>query len=188
LENGSKTGYASSLSFEFRSRDFALVDFQPNSLAAAPTVQSGSSLIPLTVIFFEIKRKLRATRWQRTGANLGPARRRNIPPHDEAVQMPMLGICPTDDFEPNSDDIRLITASISIICALCASYTWRPQLMGTDKDQLKRLHVKVPPTLLRVLDGWRREQPDLPSRSEAIRRLVSSGAAVRASSSEAAHD
>jgi hypothetical protein len=43
---------------------------------------------------------------------------------------------------------------------------------------LKRLHVKVPPTFLRILDGWRREQPDLPSRSEAIRRLVSSGAGV----------
>jgi metal-responsive CopG/Arc/MetJ family transcriptional regulator len=57
--------------------------------------------------------------------------------------------------------------------------------MAKDKDQLKRLHVKVPPTFLRILDGWRREQPDLPSRSEAIRRLVSSSAGMigRASAS-----
>jgi metal-responsive CopG/Arc/MetJ family transcriptional regulator len=46
-------------------------------------------------------------------------------------------------------------------------------------QQLTRLHVKVPRDLLRILDGWRRKQPDLPSRSEAIRRLVASGAAVR---------
>jgi metal-responsive CopG/Arc/MetJ family transcriptional regulator len=59
--------------------------------------------------------------------------------------------------------------------------------MAKDKDQLKRLHVKVPPTFLRVLDAWRRKQFDLPSRSEAIRRLVSSGATTRASSSRVTH-
>jgi hypothetical protein len=47
------------------------------------------------------------------------------------------------------------------------------------KVQLKRLHIKAPPTWIRNLDTWRRQQPDLPTRSEAIRRLVSSGAAAR---------
>jgi hypothetical protein len=40
-------------------------------------------------------------------------------------------------------------------------------------DQLKRLHVKVPEAWLLKLDAWRRRQPDLPTRSEAIRRAVS---------------
>ena len=43
-------------------------------------------------------------------------------------------------------------------------------------DQLKRLHMKVRAGWLRDLDAWRRRQPDLPTRSEAVRRLVSSGA------------
>jgi hypothetical protein len=60
--------------------------------------------------------------------------------------------------------------------------------MAKDKDQLKRLHVNVRPTFIRVLDAWRRKQPDLPSRSEAIRRLVSAGAAVRVSSCRVAHE
>jgi hypothetical protein len=51
--------------------------------------------------------------------------------------------------------------------------------MAKDKDRLKRLHVKVLPNFLLILDGWRRKQPDLPSRSEAIRRLVTSGASAR---------
>jgi metal-responsive CopG/Arc/MetJ family transcriptional regulator len=45
---------------------------------------------------------------------------------------------------------------------------------------LKRLHVQVPAGLLRGLDAWRREQRDLPTRSEAIRRLVSAGVGKRA--------
>lgn len=44
---------------------------------------------------------------------------------------------------------------------------------------LKRLHVKIPPRLLRSLDAWRRGQRDLPTRSEAIRRLVSAGASEK---------
>ena len=50
-------------------------------------------------------------------------------------------------------------------------------------QQLTRLHVKVRPDFLRILDDWRRKQTDVPTRSEAIRRLVASGAAVRARSS-----
>lgn len=32
--------------------------------------------------------------------------------------------------------------------------------------------VRIPPQELAALDDWRRRQPDLPSRPEAIRRLV----------------
>lgn len=32
--------------------------------------------------------------------------------------------------------------------------------------------VRVQPELLAALDDWRRAQPDLPGRSEAIRRLL----------------
>ena len=50
--------------------------------------------------------------------------------------------------------------------------------MMADED-LKRLQMKVPAAWLRSLDEWRREQPDLPTRSEAIRRLVLSGAVAK---------
>lgn len=36
----------------------------------------------------------------------------------------------------------------------------------------ERFEMLVDPTFLRRIDGWRRKQPDLPSRAEAIRRLV----------------
>jgi metal-responsive CopG/Arc/MetJ family transcriptional regulator len=36
----------------------------------------------------------------------------------------------------------------------------------------KQLQVRVKQDFLDKLDNWRREQPDLPSRTEAIRRLA----------------
>jgi hypothetical protein len=42
----------------------------------------------------------------------------------------------------------------------------------TPGEQLQRMHVKVGADWLRDLDAWRRRQPDLPSRSEAVRRVV----------------
>lgn len=44
-------------------------------------------------------------------------------------------------------------------------------------DELKDLRVPVmmAPTEVAAIDGWRRKQDDLPSRSEAIRRLVELG-------------
>jgi hypothetical protein len=35
--------------------------------------------------------------------------------------------------------------------------------------------VRLPPELLETLDNWRRDQPDLPGRPEAIRRLIEAG-------------
>jgi hypothetical protein len=39
----------------------------------------------------------------------------------------------------------------------------------------KRLNMVAPTVLIRQLDEWRREQPDLPNVSEALRRLVEFG-------------
>src|SRR5205085_2286368 len=35
--------------------------------------------------------------------------------------------------------------------------------------------VRLPPELIKALDQWRRDQPDLPGRPEAIRRLIETG-------------
>ena len=44
-------------------------------------------------------------------------------------------------------------------------------------DELKdlRIPVMMAATEVTAIDEWRRRQPDLPSRSEAIRRLVQAG-------------
>ena len=36
----------------------------------------------------------------------------------------------------------------------------------------QRFELRVSEDFLRAIDDWRRQQPDLPSRAEAIRRLV----------------
>lgn len=35
--------------------------------------------------------------------------------------------------------------------------------------------TRIQPALLKQIDAWRREQPDLPSRPEALRRLAAKG-------------
>jgi hypothetical protein len=40
------------------------------------------------------------------------------------------------------------------------------------KVQDRALQMRVSEQFLRTIDDWRRKQPDLPSRTEAIRRLV----------------
>jgi metal-responsive CopG/Arc/MetJ family transcriptional regulator len=39
----------------------------------------------------------------------------------------------------------------------------------------ERIELRAPTDFLKSVDEWRRRQPDLPSRSEAIRRLVELG-------------
>jgi hypothetical protein len=48
-------------------------------------------------------------------------------------------------------------------------------------DELKdlRIPVMMAATDVTAIDEWRRKQPDLPSRSEAIRRLVELGLKAR---------
>jgi hypothetical protein len=41
------------------------------------------------------------------------------------------------------------------------------------------LQMRVSDSFLKMVDDWRRKQPDLPSRSEAIRRLVELGVKVK---------
>jgi hypothetical protein len=41
--------------------------------------------------------------------------------------------------------------------------------------ETKRINMMAPITWLRKIDDWRRQQPDLPNISEAIRRLVDAG-------------
>ncbi|MHC2585395.1 metal-responsive CopG/Arc/MetJ family transcriptional regulator [Bradyrhizobium diazoefficiens] len=47
------------------------------------------------------------------------------------------------------------------------------QPMGEKKDQ--RIPVMMSSEEVDAIDEWRRQHPDLPSRSEAIRRLVALG-------------
>jgi hypothetical protein len=43
---------------------------------------------------------------------------------------------------------------------------------AAEREQDQLLQIRVSSAFLRKLDDWRRKQQDLPSRSEAVRRLV----------------
>lgn len=43
---------------------------------------------------------------------------------------------------------------------------------GVTYVPVKRFEMLAPPEWLKAVDDWRREQADLPTRAEAIRRLV----------------
>jgi hypothetical protein len=67
-----------------------------------------------------------------------------------------------------------------IALALCSDITYMQgvlQAMTYPTDDIKSttIQMRVSDEFLRLVDEWRRQQPDLPSRSEAIRRLVASG-------------
>ena len=47
--------------------------------------------------------------------------------------------------------------------------------MTDKKPASERFEMRVPSDWLAKVDEWRRQQDDLPSRAEAIRRLVESG-------------
>ena len=47
---------------------------------------------------------------------------------------------------------------------------------GAMTENTERFEMRVTKAFLKVVDEWRRKQPDLPSRAEAIRRLVENGA------------
>lgn len=40
------------------------------------------------------------------------------------------------------------------------------------EEKNERFEMRVPASFLKLVDDWRRKQEDLPSRAEAIRRLV----------------
>jgi len=39
-------------------------------------------------------------------------------------------------------------------------------------EKFSSYHLKAPDSWVKLVDAWRAKQPDLPNRSEAIRRLV----------------
>jgi|TARA_Y100000310_G_scaffold39198_1_gene36806 metal-responsive CopG/Arc/MetJ family transcriptional regulator len=39
----------------------------------------------------------------------------------------------------------------------------------------ERMQLVISPELIEDLDNWRRKQPDIPNRSEALRRLIRKG-------------
>ena len=43
------------------------------------------------------------------------------------------------------------------------------------KDDLRRFELLAPPAWFEAIDQWRAKQPGIPSRAEAIRRLVEKG-------------
>jgi hypothetical protein len=50
-------------------------------------------------------------------------------------------------------------------------------------DKAERFEMRVTSAFLRAVDNWRRKQEDLPSRAEAIRRLVERGLSSKETSS-----
>jgi hypothetical protein len=46
---------------------------------------------------------------------------------------------------------------------------------GNMDEKTERFEMRVPASFLKVVDEWRRKQPELPSRAEAIRRLCERG-------------
>jgi hypothetical protein len=48
------------------------------------------------------------------------------------------------------------------------------------ENKTERLQTRVEPRFLAALDEWRRQESDLPSRMEAMRRLVELGLAAHA--------
>jgi hypothetical protein len=47
------------------------------------------------------------------------------------------------------------------------------------EEKTERFEMRVRASFLKTIDDWRRRQPELPSRAEAIRRLVEIGLKVR---------
>jgi len=45
----------------------------------------------------------------------------------------------------------------------------------TDELLTVRLQIVIAPSQVAAIDAWRKQQNDLPSRSEAVRRLVNKG-------------
>jgi hypothetical protein len=58
----------------------------------------------------------------------------------------------------------------------------RPPGRPSKEPQDRPFQMRVSEEFLRMVDDWRRRQKDLPSRAEAIRRLVESATKVRTTS------
>src|SRR5947209_15442999 len=67
------------------------------------------------------------------------------------------------------------------LCLLACQldFQYNPDMANTPKTE--RFEMRAPTELLLAVDEWRRHQADLPSRSEAIRRLIEAGLNTAAS-------
>lgn len=52
--------------------------------------------------------------------------------------------------------------------------------MSETERHSTRVHLMMTPSELLAIDEWRRQQPDLPSRAEAMRRLIQLGLTSKA--------
>jgi hypothetical protein len=60
------------------------------------------------------------------------------------------------------------------------TYDVRTLRSRTMDEKTERFEMRVPSSLLKMIDDWRRKQENLPSRAAAIRRLVELGLKVKA--------
>lgn len=49
-----------------------------------------------------------------------------------------------------------------------------------EEEKSERFQMRVAPSFWQAIDEWRRKQPDIPSRAEAIRQLVDAGLKAKA--------
>ena len=49
--------------------------------------------------------------------------------------------------------------------------------MPKDNEATIAIMLRVEPAMVDAIDNWRREQPDLPTRPEAIRRMIAQATA-----------
>jgi hypothetical protein len=57
--------------------------------------------------------------------------------------------------------------------------TKRPRGRPSNRTQDRPFQMRVSEAFLRTVDNWRRDQVDLPSRAEAIRRMVELAAKMK---------
>jgi hypothetical protein len=49
----------------------------------------------------------------------------------------------------------------------------------SEAEKMVQLMIRATPDMIERLDDWRRVQPDIPGRAEAVRRLVELGLTVK---------
>lgn len=65
------------------------------------------------------------------------------------------------------------------IATIPARTTGRMSRKLDENSETRRLQIPAPDSLIAKVDAWRREQPDLPSRADAFRRLVEIGLSAK---------
>ena len=63
----------------------------------------------------------------------------------------------------------------AIICAVTYEAGRKSGKLEGELETLRQPQMRVSGEFLRIIDDWRRKQPDLPPRAEAIRRLIEAG-------------